>query len=199
MRPNFCSYLHVTLKSLTPKSCSYNFFRLISGLQSIGSGGTKFENNFCELVGYLHICSFLTGLITSLTDFLQANNHQEGTYICRHIKNKVYRLPYPDDFALQILLFRGHNFFFRPRREPFRRLGGQCFRDTLGCTCQMRLTDELMRLQISVHHLVFFSIIMAAKITKSSFKEIPYVKFGRPALKYLESESVLNGYLRYEN
>ena len=119
--------------------------------------------------------------------------------ICRLIKNKVYRLPYPDDFALQILLFRAHNFFFRPRREPFRRLGGQCFRDTLGCTCQMRLTDELMRLQISVHHLVFFSIIMAAKITKSSFKEIPYVKFGRPALKYLESESVLNGYLRYEN
>ena len=95
-------------------------------------------------------CSFLTGLITSLTDLLQAY-HQErigtsktslcvavptprgktfllgggvGTATRRLIKNKVYRLPCPrpDRFALRILLFRARRIFFRPRRKPVRRV-----------------------------------------------------------------------------
>ena len=112
--------------------------------------------------------------------------------ICRLIKNKVYRLPYPDDFALQILLFRAHNFFFRPRREPFRRLGGQCFRVTLGCTCQMRLTDELMRLQISVHHLVFFRIIWNYHNLPCGIKYINNCKLRKLQSHFLKKSLTLN-------
>ena len=94
-------YLLVASQSLTPLSCAYNFFTLISVLRymflsslSIGSGGTKLSLKFsvnmlliCTLYydscpGYLissirtickyQKCSFLTGLITSLTDLLQA-------------------------------------------------------------------------------------------------------------------------------
>jgi len=123
---------------LTPLSCAYNFFRLTSVLQICFKlskywfiGGTKLSLKYsvnmlltCTLYydtrpSYLissirTVCkyrkfSFLTGLITSLTDLLQAYHQGRiGT------SKTAYRLPCPrpDRFALRILLFRARRNYF---------------------------------------------------------------------------------------
>ena len=66
-------------------------------------------------------CSFLTGLITSLTDLLQANH--QGRISTLKTKSTASPVPAPIASLSEFFCFAlAENFFFRPRREPVRRL-----------------------------------------------------------------------------
>jgi len=77
----FRCYLHVASQSLTPLSCAYNFFRLISVLQNMYyDAWPDYLISSIRTVCKYRKCSFLTGLITSLTDLVQAYHQgQIGT------------------------------------------------------------------------------------------------------------------------
>ena len=71
-------------------------------------------------------CSFLTGLITSLTDLLQA--YHQGRFGTSKTKSTGSPVPTSITVLSEFFCFTLARIFFCPRREPVRRLGFRTFR-----------------------------------------------------------------------
>ena len=65
-------------------------------------------------------CSFLTGLITSMTDLLQA--YHQGRKGTSKTKSTGSPVPVPIALLSEFFCFALAEIFFRPRKEPVRRL-----------------------------------------------------------------------------